>query len=117
MERFLIGAYARQTGRSYRMMEEAVNAAVKGQRVYVVLASIQHFKYFERLLNQVHANLKISMPLSALDIRLEGPNTLGDFCIRQMRVKTDLEAKLLVDHQYFANFYGFAIQGFHNYDS
>ena len=116
MERFLIGTYARQTGRSYRMMEEAVKTACTGQRVYVVMSNVRQHKYFERLLNLAHANLKIDKPLKALDIRLEGPNTLGDFCVREMRVRTDCQAKLLVDHNYFADHYRFAIEGFHKYD-
>lgn len=117
MERFLIGAFRRQTGRSYRMVEEAIKIAETGQRVYIIMSQNKQYKYFQRLINNAHANLKVKVPISSLDIRLEGPTTLGDFCLNTMTVKTDLDAKLLVDHKYFEVFYGFAIKGFHKYDA
>ena len=116
MGRFILATYKRQTGRTYRMMENAIKLASAGKRVHIVMSSQGRFREFQRILTIAHANLNIKVPLNALNIHIESPNSLT-IDVKDNRVVGDRDAELLVDHSYFETHYGFAIKGFHEYDS
>lgn len=121
MERFLIGTFGRQTGRSYRMMKEAVENAKNGRAVYVLLGNIQHKQYFEYLLQKVCADEGYIADSKRLGIKFETIQSLGGFSGVDLKNKriigSHTNCVLLVDHHFYAVHFGFAIQGFHNYDS
>lgn len=121
MERFLIGAFARQTGRSYRMMKEALNHAKNGRAVYVLLGNIQNKQYFESLLQKVCADEGYTANCKRLGIKFETLESLNGFSGLDLKNKriigSHTNCVLLVDHNFYAIHFGYAIQGFHNYDS
>lgn len=121
MERFLIGAYGRQTGRSYRMMKEALNHAKNGRAVYVLLSDVQQKQYFEYLLEKVCADEGYIANNKRLGIKIETIQSLGGFNGVDLKNKriigSHTNCVLLIDHHFYATHFDFAIQGFHNYDS
>lgn len=77
----------RASGRTSRMLQEAVELARDGKAVYVVCATQRHTKQLEKRVPD------------DLDIKFETPRTVGNLDWRNMRLEgAHSNVELLVDH-------------------
>lgn len=113
-----IDTHARQSGRTTRMLEEAIQKHKEGRAVYILV-------HDEKYGNSLKKDFEILCRKSGLlcmpqSIKFETVESLGFNNINWQDKKlhhAHSNCKLLIDHHVYAKYFSFAIEGFHEYDN
>lgn len=115
MTKYYTHRVARQTGRTSRMIKDAFDLAAIGNTVFV-LCSESNIYHIQRLMFEICAERGYPIPGP---FKFHTVKTLGlqniDWhkqCLAGMPFKTEL----VIDHNVWAEQFGFAINGYHEYD-
>lgn len=99
---------ARQTGRTHRMVQKALELNAKGRVVYILVHDDKYARDLRRTYNLPEV------------IKIETRRTLNVADIDWRNMRPSLGAwpntALLVDHHYFEHFYGDMLREYHAYD-
>jgi hypothetical protein len=105
------GDKKRYTGRSTRMLKEAIRLSGKGYAVYVMGSDTRHAKLLELMLEGLN-------PLEHHGIKFECPESLPHFDWRTMTLaNTWPNVKVLVDHWVIENRYRYMLDMLYQFDS
>lgn len=99
----------RQTGRTTRMIQAAVKAAINGSKVHIIVHSLREVDRIRRVLHDMHA--------SALDISVSPPADpwwSDDDTLRPRGVHPD--AKVFIDHHAVRERYSNILDMYHRWD-
>lgn len=112
-----IQVHARGSGRTTRMIEEALRKHDEGRAVYILCHDNNFKREAERLAMLICKQKGVSLPSS---IKFETVESLGFSNInweRKQLYHAHSNCKLIVDHHVYAKYFGFAIEGYHEYDN
>lgn len=112
-----ISMHARGSGRTTRMIEEALRNDAEGEAVCILCHDNNFKREAERLAMLICKQKGVVLPSS---IKFETVESLGFSNINWERKKlyhAHSNHKLIVDHHVYAKYFGFAIEGFHQYDN
>ena len=99
---------ARQTGKTSRMLADAIEQARNGRAVYIVTANERHARHLEDMGGYV---------AKELGIKFETPETLSSFDWRSMSLKNaHPNCVAIVDHYAIQCEYGALLVLLHRYD-
>jgi hypothetical protein len=110
-----ISFHARQSGRTSRMIEKALELQKEGRAVYILCAS-EAIPYTRSLAHKICELKGIKFPET---IKFETVQSLGGENIDWQNKKlhrSHPNCSLLIDHHVWAQKFHWAIQGFHEYD-
>lgn len=113
-----ISFHARQSGRTTRMLEEAILSHQVDRRAVYILSPDENIKQeTKRLAMRLCHQKGIELPSS---IKFETVESLGFNNIDWKEKKlhnAHPNCKLFIDHHVYAKYFDFAIEGFHKYDN
>lgn len=113
-----IEIHARGSGRTTRMIEEALRKQEEGRAVYILCHDSGFKRYVEHLAMKICRMHGKVFPSS---IKFETVESLGGTHHIDWKNKTIHGAHpncaLIIDHHVWATHFGFAIDGFHEYDN
>ena len=107
----------RLSGRTSRMLLQALIFQKQGKAVYVLCAHKQSIMHTARLLGQICDKLNRPVPL---DIKFETWDSIGrnqvDF--ENCRIRASHQnCQLLIDHHFYEHHFSFALYGYHQWDA
>ena len=112
-----IQIHARGSGRTTRMIEEALRKQEEGRAVYILMHNMRMKRELELLAMRICRAQGKVLPSS---IKFETVESLGGTRHIDWKNKTIHGAHpncaLIIDHHVWATHFGFAIEGFHEYD-
>ena len=112
-----IEIHARGSGRTTRMIEEALRKQEEGRAVYILCHDNNFKREAQRLAMLICKQKGVVLPSS---IKFETVESLGGTHHIDWKNKTIHGAHpncaLIIDHHVWATNFGFAIDGFHEYD-
>jgi hypothetical protein len=106
---------ARKTGRTRRMIEDALDLAAMGNTVFVLCSKINILDIKRKMFELCHER---GYPIPG-PFRFNTVDTLGIQNIdwhNQRLVGAPFKTELVIDHQVWAEQFGFVINGYHEYD-
>ncbi|WP_151765773.1 hypothetical protein [Acinetobacter colistiniresistens] len=105
----------RQTGRTARMLVDAINAAMEGRAVYV-LCPREAILYTKDIAAKICKAHKIQMPET---IKFESLQSIGEHNINwkdKKLMRAHPNCKLFIDHHIYTQLFGHILDGYHEYD-
>ena len=109
----------RDTGRTTRMLKDAVRLANEGCTVYVVAQSHLETAHMMGILNNIPNSYKVQNDNSRkiYKVKLETPETLGNFDLERCElIGAHSNCKVLVDHHVIESRYPFMINMLRRYE-
>ena len=109
--------YSRGSGRTSRMLEDAINQASKGRAVYILCPN--DIRYHQRLAAYICQQKNIS-PDVFNGLKFETIASIGERNInweRREMLGAHPNCKLFIDHHVFAQKFSYILDGFHEYDA
>lgn len=104
----------RQTGRTTRMLQAAIEAARAGRAVYVVAADHNHVRY---MLDMLQDLIQVDDRRLLNSIKIETPVQLGNFDYMTLGLRgAHPNCKVFVDHFTLERLFPAIIQAFHEFD-
>lgn len=108
---------ARLSGRTSRMLLQALILNKQGKAVYVLCAHKQSIMHTARLLGSICEKMGRAVPLG---IKFETWDSIGrnqvDFENTRLRASHP-NCELLIDHHFFEHHFSFALCGYHQWDA
>ena len=113
-----IQIHARGSGRTTRMIEEALQKHDEGRAVYILMHDMCMKRELERLAMQI---CRMRGKVLSSSIKFETVESLGGIHHIDWKNRKVLGAHpncaLIIDHHVWATHFGFAIEGYHEYDN
>ncbi|MFV0408826.1 MAG: hypothetical protein ACK5LJ_03735 [Paracoccus sp. (in: a-proteobacteria)] len=106
---------ARKSGRTSKMIEEAIELQNQGRAIYI-LCTQESIQYIEELAHKICSTKNIELPQS---IKFETIQSIGRETIDWKNCSlygAHPNCRLLIDHYVWEKEFGWAINGFHKYD-
>lgn len=109
----------RQTGRTSRMILNAVEYAKMGHQVYI-LCTVESRDHTRKLAIDILERLNISPEVIGVQIKFETLGSIGGINQLDLKNKTLINAhpncRLLIDHFFYEKEFKHILDGFHQYD-
>lgn len=112
----IVNNHARRSGRTYRMIEDAIKCCINDKRKVYILCDEPSLEYNKSMAYQICRRNGIKLPES---IKFETISSLGSRNIdwhNTTLMGAHSNCKLFIDHHVYAKQFGFAIDGFFKYD-
>lgn len=106
--------YARNSGRTTRMLNEVLEIVQQKQKVCVLTHDESTAHHLDRCFQKLCHDRRLTVAKNMVEFKT--PDRVREVIDWQKKELICSDRKLVVDHHVYAKYFGFAIDGFHHYD-